>query len=89
VKDYETEEDPGEVVIDEVAGVLLSALMCPWTPVPLFIAFLSFRLFDIWKPFPVRTLEQLPGGIGVMADDLAAGVYALVFTTALLSFLSL
>lgn len=68
--------DPGLVVIDEVAGqwlTLSTAGVTTWKSV--LIAFLVFRLFDIWKPFPVNRLERLPGGWGIMADDLAAGVY--------------
>jgi phosphatidylglycerophosphatase A len=70
-------EDPGLVVIDEVAGqwlTLAGASTLNWKS--LLAAFLLFRLFDIWKPFPVNRLEALPGGLGIMADDLAAGVYA-------------
>jgi phosphatidylglycerophosphatase A len=70
-------EDPGEVVIDEVAGQLIAvggAIIVDWKG--LLGAFLLFRLFDIWKPSPVREFEQFPGGIGIMADDVMAGVYA-------------
>jgi phosphatidylglycerophosphatase A len=70
-------EDPGLVVIDEVAGqwlTLAGASALNWKS--FLAAFLFFRLFDIWKPFPVNRLEALPGGLGIMADDLAAGVYA-------------
>jgi phosphatidylglycerophosphatase A len=69
-------EDPGSVVIDEVAGqwlTLAGATALNWKS--LLIGFALFRLFDIWKPFPVNRLERLPGGLGIMADDLAAGVY--------------
>lgn len=68
-------EDPGLVVIDEVAGqwlTLAGAATISWKS--LLIGFLLFRLFDIWKPFPINRLERLPGGLGIMADDLAAGV---------------
>jgi phosphatidylglycerophosphatase A len=70
-------EDPGEVVVDEVAGSWVA--LAGATALNGYIiaaAFLLFRLFDIWKPFPIRRLERLPGGIGIMADDLLAGVYA-------------
>ncbi len=69
-------EDPGLVVIDEVAGqwlTLSAAATLNWKS--LLLAFALFRLFDIWKPFPVNRLERLPGGLGIMADDLAAGLY--------------
>jgi len=73
-------KDPGVIVIDEVAGMLLSVLLLPLPPsIPVLItAFLLFRLFDIWKPFPARESQALTGGMGVMVDDLIAGVYALV-----------
>jgi phosphatidylglycerophosphatase A len=71
--------DPGSFVLDEVAGYLVALLWLPaghdrW--LVLGLAFVAFRVFDIGKPWPVRGLERLPGGWGVMADDLAAGVYA-------------
>lgn len=71
-------KDPGVIVIDEVAGMLLSVMLLPPTIPVLVTAFLLFRLFDIWKPFPARESQALTGGVGVMADDLIAGVYALV-----------
>ena len=69
--------DPGEVVIDEVAGMMVTLLFNPIAgPLWMLAAFVLFRAADIVKPFPVRLFERLPGGIGIMADDLAAGVYA-------------
>jgi phosphatidylglycerophosphatase A len=69
-------EDPGLVVIDEVLGqwvTLAGAAVLSWKT---FVAgFLLFRLFDIWKPWPVRNFEKLAGGAGIVADDLAAGIY--------------
>ena len=70
-------KDPGIIVIDEVAGMLVSVLFVPRTLPVLVTAFLLFRLFDIWKPFPARQLQELHGGLGVMLDDLIAGAYAL------------
>ena len=71
-------EDPGFVVIDEVAGVwitLLGAVFHPdWQHIV--IAFLLFRVFDIFKPFPIREIEKLPEGWGIVFDDVAAGLYA-------------
>ena len=71
-------KDPGFVVIDEVAGVwitLLGAVFHPnWKHIV--AALLLFRVFDIWKPFPVRQLEKLPEGWGIVFDDVAAGLYA-------------
>jgi phosphatidylglycerophosphatase A len=71
-------KDPGVIVIDEVAGMLLSVILLPPTIPVLVTAFLLFRLFDIWKPFPARESQVLTGGLGVMVDDLIAGFYALV-----------
>jgi phosphatidylglycerophosphatase A len=70
-------KDPGIIVIDEVAGMLVSVLFVPRTIPVLLTAFLLFRLFDIWKPFPARQLQEMHGGLGVMLDDLIAGAYAL------------
>jgi phosphatidylglycerophosphatase A len=70
-------DDDQRIVVDEVAGYLLTLMAVAKTPVNLVLAFFLFRLFDIWKPPPVRWVDNnLHGGIGVMADDLAAGVYA-------------
>jgi phosphatidylglycerophosphatase A len=69
-------EDPGIVVIDEVAGMWVSLLFLPLTPVTAVAAFVIFRIFDVVKPFPARRLEDLPGGYGIMCDDLMAGAYA-------------
>lgn len=71
-------KDPGIIVIDEVAGMLVSVILLPPTIPALVTAFLLFRLFDIWKPFPARESQVLTGGVGVMVDDLIAGLYALV-----------
>ncbi|HMT09458.1 MAG TPA: phosphatidylglycerophosphatase A [Pyrinomonadaceae bacterium] len=70
--------DPPEAVVDEVIGQLITFLFVPfgigW---PLVLAgFALFRIFDIWKPYPIDSLQVLPGGIGVCADDILAGVYA-------------
>jgi phosphatidylglycerophosphatase A len=72
------QKDPGIIVIDEVAGMALSVLFLPRTIPVLLVAFFLFRLFDVWKPFPARESQALTGGLGVMVDDLIAGVYALV-----------
>jgi len=69
-------EDPQIVVVDEVVGqwmTLAGATVLNWKS--WLLAFVLFRLFDIWKPPPVRQLERLPGGIGIVADDAMAGVY--------------
>jgi len=71
-------KDPGLIVIDEVAGMVLSVLLLPRTIGVLLTAFFLFRVFDIWKPFPARESQALTGGLGVMLDDLIAGAYALI-----------
>ncbi len=68
-------EDPREIVIDEVAGQLIALFMVVQVS-NLVLGFLLFRLFDIWKPFPIRRLEHFKNGWGIMADDVLAGVYA-------------
>ena len=69
-------EDPGLVVVDEIVGQWVSLLFLPWTPGVAILGFFAFRAMDIVKPWPARQLEHLPGGWGIMADDLMAGVYA-------------
>lgn len=70
--------DPGHVVIDEVAGQMVVFLLVPRPSWPLLLAgFLLFRIFDISKPFPAGRAERLPGGWGIMVDDVVAGTYAL------------
>ncbi len=81
-------KDPGTVVIDEVAGQMIALL-----PGPFFLhtwwsiasAFLFFRAYDIWKPYPIRRLEMLDSGLGIMADDILAGIYALIANTIVIS----
>lgn len=80
-------KDPGAVVIDEVVGQLMTFLFVPfvagwWSIVAGFIA---FRVFDIWKPYPIRRLEALEAGLGVMADDLLAAAYAATLMSLLTS----
>lgn len=74
----ESSPDPAPVVIDEIAGVFVTFL---WLPVPvgfwvLVLGFILFRIFDIWKPWPIRRAERLPGGLGITMDDVIAGVMA-------------
>ncbi len=72
--------DPSEVVIDEVAGQWLTLLVVPPDPVLYLAGFLLFRLFDIRKPWPVSWADNsLEGGLGVMVDDILAGLYAALF----------
>ena len=77
--------DPSPVVIDEIAGMWLSVLALPRSFWVLLAAFLLFRLFDIAKPFPIRQSEKLSGGLGIMLDDLIAGVYTLAVLWGLLA----
>jgi len=71
-------KDPGFVVIDEVAGQLIALIGVPLDWKYLLVGFILFRSFDIVKPFPLRRIERLPGGAGIMLDDVGAGLYALV-----------
>ena len=69
-------DDPPEVVIDEVAGFLLTVFLVPPSWLSLCFGFLLFRFFDILKPFPIGRSEKLKGGAGVVLDDLLAGIYS-------------
>lgn len=71
-------KDPSQAVVDEVIGQLIVFLFVPFGLPWFFVlaGFLLFRLFDIWKPYPIDSLQNLPAGIGVCADDILAGVYA-------------
>jgi phosphatidylglycerophosphatase A len=78
-------KDPGKVVVDEVAGVMIAMLPLslmvtgPWV-IWVIVSFNLFRLFDIFKPYPAGRLEHLRGGFGIMADDLVAGLYGAIGT---------
>ena len=75
-------KDPSVAVIDEVSGQLIAMtpLIVSWSLAGVALTFVLFRTFDIFKPFPIRKLERLPGGFGVMSDDALAGIYAAVLT---------
>lgn len=79
-------KDPQHVVIDEVAGQLVTLVACPIMWPALLAGFILFRVFDITKPPPIRSLEKLPEGTGIVVDDLGAGVYALIILQVLLHF---
>jgi len=79
-------KDPSHVVIDEVAGQLVTLIACPILWKPLLAGFILFRVFDIMKPPPIRSLEKLPAGTGIVLDDLGAGVYGFIALQALLYF---
>lgn len=70
------ERDSRHIVIDEVGGYVLSVFLLPYNPITYLMAFFIFRFFDIIKPPPIRFLERkIPGGTGIMLDDLMAGIY--------------
>jgi phosphatidylglycerophosphatase A len=79
-------EDPGEVVIDEVAGQLVTLAFTGAGLTATIAAFLIFRVLDIIKPYPANRFERLHGGVGIMADDLMAGVYGCVLVHLLMRF---
>lgn len=81
-------KDPGFVVIDEVAGQLIALIGVPLHWKYLLAGFILFRSFDIAKPFPLRRLERLPEGTGIMVDDVGAGLYALVLLQFWLHFIA-
>ncbi|MEJ2134079.1 MAG: phosphatidylglycerophosphatase A [Desulfofustis sp.] len=71
--------DPGAIVIDEIMGMFVTLTLAPNHPVAWLLGFILFRIFDVLKPFPVSWLDtHLHGGIGIMMDDVMAGIYALV-----------
>jgi len=79
-------QDPGSVVVDEVAGQWLVLLAAPFDPLAWGLGFLLFRLFDIWKPWPVGSADRkVKGGFGIMLDDILAAGYALLLLAAVLA----
>ena len=97
VKKSARKKDLGFIVVDEVVGQWIALLPLPflynlvdpdffyWFFVPMaVVAFLAFRIFDIWKPWPINYVDKnVPGGLGIMLDDVIAGIYALVITSAM------
>ena len=79
-------KDPQHVVIDEVAGQMITLIAAPVNWKATLAGFILFRAFDITKPWPIRSLEKLPEGTGIVVDDLGAGVYALIILQLLLHF---
>ena len=71
---YFGKKDPGEIVIDEVAGMLVAYLFIPFRTPYIIVGFILYRLLDITKIYPISKLENLPRATGIMADDLAAGI---------------
>ena len=78
-------KDPGCIVIDEVAGMVVTLIGLPFNLTTAVIGFIIFRILDILKPFPIRTLDKrLAGGIGIVADDVVAGIFANIILRLLL-----
>jgi len=75
-QDLLKDHDPSAVVIDEVAGFFLTMFFLPFSCLNLALGFIMFRFFDILKPYPIKRLERLKGGFGIVMDDLLAGLYA-------------
>jgi phosphatidylglycerophosphatase A len=75
-ENYFSEKDPSQIVIDEVVGFLITMFMIPFSWPILLIGFVLNRVLDIWKPFPARQSQQLPGGWGIMVDDFISGFYS-------------
>jgi phosphatidylglycerophosphatase A len=69
------EKDPHFVTIDEIVGYFVCLFLIPISWTTIILSFFVFRLFDVWKPWPVRKLESIGGGMGIMIDDVAAGIY--------------
>ena len=78
--DQNGDNDPSHIIIDELVGQWLSLWMLPDGSFYIIIVFILFRFFDIIKPWPIRFMEKLPKGLGVMCDDLAAGLITLILT---------
>jgi phosphatidylglycerophosphatase A len=80
-------QDPGLVVIDEIVGMLITMIAVPATPLAMVLGFILFRIFDILKPFPVNFFDQrFHGGLGIMLDDVMAGIYSLIILQVLFRF---
>jgi len=69
-------KDPGCVVIDEIVGMMIALILVPLTWINVIIVFILFRFMDVFKPYPIRKIEQMHGGSGIMLDDIVAGLYA-------------
>ncbi len=81
---YFNAKDPQEVVLDEMLGFWVTMLFHSFSIIVVVLGFFLFRLFDIIKPFPIRRFEHLHGGLGIMLDDIIAGIYANIAVTVLL-----
>jgi phosphatidylglycerophosphatase A len=83
-------KDPGKVVVDEVAGQLIATLPLAfsrqWSIAAVMISFVLFRFFDIVKPYPANRFQEFKGGLGIMCDDLVAGLYAAILVSIFMRF---
>lgn len=80
------QKDPGKIVIDEIAGLAVALLGLPFDAFHVMAGFIAFRIFDAWKPFPLRIFEKrFSGGFGVVIDDVGAGIYANILVRLLVS----
>lgn len=79
-------KDDGRIVLDEVAGIFVSMLFLPHSLVVLLLAILLFRVFDIWKPSFINKSQNLKGGLGVVADDVLAGIFTNIVLWIILAF---
>jgi len=81
-------KDPGKIVIDEFTGQFLTLVFIPFTGVNIVLGFFLFRIFDIWKPYPINKSQNLPNGWGVMIDDVLAAVYANIVLRLIIFFMN-
>ncbi|MCX5715559.1 MAG: phosphatidylglycerophosphatase A [Candidatus Omnitrophica bacterium] len=81
-------KDASQIVIDEACGLFITLFLIPFSYGVAFLGFLIFRTADVAKPFPIRRLEKLPGSLGVMSDDILAGIYANLITRIILKLLT-
>lgn len=73
----ESQKDPSQVVVDEICGMAIALFALPFTPIFIIAGFALFRVFDILKPFPIQWVDKkVPGGLGIMLDDIIAGLFA-------------
>ena len=72
------QKDPGSVVIDEVAGIMIAFFLLPMMPSVALVTFFLFRAFDMFKVYPVNKFEELHGSVGIMMDDIIAGLYTCI-----------
>jgi len=81
-------KDPGKIVIDEFVGQFLTLVFIPFTGMNIILGFVLFRIFDIWKPYPINKSQNLPYGWGVMIDDVLAAIYANVVLRLIIFFMN-